>query len=475
MSFGEKLTKLRKEKGMSQEDLANNLNVSRQAVSKWESNNSYPETEKIVAICKLFDCSMDELIGLKEGKIKEENKTLSIINEYFDKFIRGIKMFYSMTFIQKIKCLFEMCFYGIILVILFVISLNIFTEIIRKLLYLLPYELLIILIQVFEGLYYLVFLIFSLYVLIKLYKVRYLDYYDSYLLEKKKNIDVVNNDVEVKTNDLKKLNVKEEKIIIRDPNNEFKPFAWIKKAITLFLKMMALLCSTALGMTFVLLVALLIFVLYFMSSGIIVFYVAGILLGALLGVYIFTEIFIKYIFNMKQSPKRLFAMFIMAMIIVGVSSGLFVSELTNFKVLNNPKFDTLVYKEEIEMQDDLIIRALQYTDTVVVFEERNNILIEMYGTSLNNNTIRTYKNTVSCSVDPYGETKKFKEYEYYNHYYGDFEGNEIIKYIINMIESKELVSEEYFYGTVAKVYISKENYEKIISNDAACNYYGYDE
>ena len=66
MSFGEKLAKLRKEKGMSQEELAQELNVSRQAVSKWESNSSYPETEKIVQICKLFNSSMDELIGLKD-------------------------------------------------------------------------------------------------------------------------------------------------------------------------------------------------------------------------------------------------------------------------------------------------------------------------------------------------------------------------------------------------------------------------
>lgn len=46
VSFGEKLTKLRKEKGMSQEDLANNLNVSRQAVSKWESNTSFQKLIK---------------------------------------------------------------------------------------------------------------------------------------------------------------------------------------------------------------------------------------------------------------------------------------------------------------------------------------------------------------------------------------------------------------------------------------------
>ena len=63
MKFGDKLIKLRKKNGMSQEDLANLLNVSRQSVSKWESNNTYPETDKIIQICNIFNCSMDDLIN----------------------------------------------------------------------------------------------------------------------------------------------------------------------------------------------------------------------------------------------------------------------------------------------------------------------------------------------------------------------------------------------------------------------------
>ena len=48
MYFGEKLFKLRKEKGLSQEALADQLGTTRQAVSKWENNQGYPETEKIL-------------------------------------------------------------------------------------------------------------------------------------------------------------------------------------------------------------------------------------------------------------------------------------------------------------------------------------------------------------------------------------------------------------------------------------------
>ena len=51
MSFGEKLQALRRENGLTQEDFAAQMKVSRQAVSKWESSRGYPEIEKIIYIC----------------------------------------------------------------------------------------------------------------------------------------------------------------------------------------------------------------------------------------------------------------------------------------------------------------------------------------------------------------------------------------------------------------------------------------
>lgn len=62
MTFGEKLSKLRKESNYTQEQLADILGVSRQSVSKWELDETYPETEKMIQIGKLFDCSMDYLL-----------------------------------------------------------------------------------------------------------------------------------------------------------------------------------------------------------------------------------------------------------------------------------------------------------------------------------------------------------------------------------------------------------------------------
>ncbi|MCM1133963.1 MAG: helix-turn-helix domain-containing protein [Clostridium sp.] len=62
MSFAENLQYLRKQKNITQEQLAEQLEVSRQSVSKWESAQSYPEMEKLLQICSMFHCSMDTLM-----------------------------------------------------------------------------------------------------------------------------------------------------------------------------------------------------------------------------------------------------------------------------------------------------------------------------------------------------------------------------------------------------------------------------
>ena len=62
MTFGEKIQKLRREAGLSQESFAEQLGVSRQAVSKWETDRGYPETEKMIRISKLFHVTLDYLL-----------------------------------------------------------------------------------------------------------------------------------------------------------------------------------------------------------------------------------------------------------------------------------------------------------------------------------------------------------------------------------------------------------------------------
>lgn len=62
MSIGENLYYLRKKAGFTQEGLAEELNISRQSVSKWETGEAYPETDKLIALCDKFNVTMDELV-----------------------------------------------------------------------------------------------------------------------------------------------------------------------------------------------------------------------------------------------------------------------------------------------------------------------------------------------------------------------------------------------------------------------------
>lgn len=72
MKIEDKLLKLRKEKGLSQEEVADILNVSRQTISKWETGQSTPDFDKILPICELYEISCDELLKSTEEEIKVE-------------------------------------------------------------------------------------------------------------------------------------------------------------------------------------------------------------------------------------------------------------------------------------------------------------------------------------------------------------------------------------------------------------------
>ena len=72
MTFADKLKKMRKQAGMSQEKLAEKLNVSRQAITKWETEMGIPDVENIMAISTLFGVSMDELLSNEKGAVRAD-------------------------------------------------------------------------------------------------------------------------------------------------------------------------------------------------------------------------------------------------------------------------------------------------------------------------------------------------------------------------------------------------------------------
>ena len=90
MKLAEKLFELRKKKGWSQEKLAEQINVSRQSISKWESGQVLPEIEKIIELSKIFQVTTDYLL-LDENS--EKASTEVILEEDKDKYYKEVKSY----------------------------------------------------------------------------------------------------------------------------------------------------------------------------------------------------------------------------------------------------------------------------------------------------------------------------------------------------------------------------------------------
>ena len=121
MDFSEKLLTLRKAKDLTQEQLAEKLNVSRQSVSKWESGQAVPELDKIVAMSVVFDVTTDYL--LKSSEIND----LSVKTEMLEK--QQQQMLVREQRQQKIReCILYVIVIYLILLAVYFIEHNFFWE-----------------------------------------------------------------------------------------------------------------------------------------------------------------------------------------------------------------------------------------------------------------------------------------------------------------------------------------------------------
>lgn len=126
MKFGENLYNLRKRQKMSQEKLAEKIGVSRQSVSKWENGTAYPEMNRILEICKIFHCQLNDLVNdtildfdsldeevkmsvvkfnkEKQRKLKIASKTISICSKILQviTIIISAIIFISMFFVPSV-------------------------------------------------------------------------------------------------------------------------------------------------------------------------------------------------------------------------------------------------------------------------------------------------------------------------------------------------------------------------------------
>lgn len=120
MTLNEQIKTIRKEKGYTQEMLAEQLNLSRQAIAKWESGKSFPSTENLIALSRILEIDIKNLIGntnkpllkrpVERGNIVLYNDTLVFMNR--DR--KDVEEKYLISLMSNINCRFRcLCFaYG---------------------------------------------------------------------------------------------------------------------------------------------------------------------------------------------------------------------------------------------------------------------------------------------------------------------------------------------------------------------------
>jgi transcriptional regulator with XRE-family HTH domain len=380
-NLSENLKKIRKDNNLSQEQLAEELGVSRQAISKWESGAAYPEMDKIIQLCNKFELNIDDLLNKDIREIKGEEISKNNINKIIDSFLSfitdTINLFYNMSFKSKIKCIFEQIFNVLILLIIFFILGYILGSIIGVIIHHLPYNIYKFIWDILKSIYMLFCIVAASGILIHIFKTRYLDYYSKIKSSNLDGVEVVKD--KSKNTNLKDeiFNSKKNNIIIRDfEHSEYKFVNSIFKIFILGIKIFLLIPLFLLCLTLIGLLAGFIASFIIWKTG--VFFIG--LLLAFLSTSVIDIIFIllllNFIFNRKNDKKKMIWSFISALIVLGISIGFifigslkfdYISEDNNNEFIKTNKF-------ELDMNDNYFI----YYDNVEYIEKDiDNIEIEI--------------------------------------------------------------------------------------------------
>ena len=352
MKFGENLQKLRKERGISQEQLAEQLGVTRQSVSKWESGASYPEMDKIVAICNIFHCDMDVLINkdiTEERDKKDASKVVKVgFKNIADYIKKTIYLFEHQSFKDIIKMIAQVMI--IICVILcFSIPFMLFKEMVVSLFYTGDNWFSIFFSRFWNFIFNASYGILAIATFLYIFKVKFLDGEEIVIEEVNESLDTIDDD---NSQDTVKDN-KKKKVIKVKRTEGFSLLDLLSKAITLCLKvfLLFLLIPAIIGVIMLIIAFVLLVILIFRG----VFLVGPIFIA--LGITVFCliviELILDFIFNLRFSRRRVIITIISSVVVSAVGLGLSIWYFLNLNVVNDvPNNFKQETQEEVYMMND---------------------------------------------------------------------------------------------------------------------------
>ena len=380
--FSENLKKIRKEHNLSQEQLADELGVSRQAISKWESAVAYPEMDKIIALCDKFNLNIDDLLHKDIKEVKGEEESKKKINNIFDDFLQfitnTINLFSNMSIKSKIKCLFEQFVIAFILFISSMFIHSVIDRLFRHFFEFLPDRAYYLITSFLDSILILGLLIISIIIITHIFKTRYLDYYEKIKNEtNNKTIDDKKEDIAVDKKNKILFKRNENKIVIRDPkHSEYKflnaLFKIIIGVIKFFLLCFGLFVAVGLICLFISFIAS--FLLY--KTG---FFFIGLLLTILSSsviAIIILLLILNFVFNRKNDKKKMIWSFILSLVVLGLGCGAIFIGTISFDVVENDLSFFKTVTKEYDMKNNTMMYPYGDYNIEYVVANNSNIKVE---------------------------------------------------------------------------------------------------
>lgn len=434
--FSENLKRIRKENNLSQEQLADELGVSRQAISKWESSVAYPEMDKIIMICNKFNLNIDDLLNKNIKEVKGEEESKKRINNVIDsvlKFITdSINLFSRLSFKSKIKCLFEQ---AVIMFLLFCISFllgHIFSGLFSNIFVIFPFKIEYFLDNIIDQILIILFIFGSVMVMAHVFKIRYLDYYYK-LNDEKESVEELKDEKGNK------------RILIRDPkHSEYRFIKGLFKFIVLIIKFFLFTFGLFLSAMIVFLCVSLVLSFLVAKTGL---FFIGLLLSIIASILICVVVLVSiynFVFNRQINKKRVIYSFIILLVVLGAGIGISTTGALKFEVIDEPEYK--VVNREYEMKDGLVLYpGLGEEEITYVETNDNNVKVDFKVTKLSN------------VQDYYDEEDVIRAYVYLNN------PVEVVKTIITNISNKKFVPIDSELNSVT-IYSNKDNIKKLKEN-----------